>query len=165
MATLTLSQFKAWSRDAAPLVSALVAAQAFAQCKREQVDAYVRPIFDRYQFQYSGDLATKLGLSGPLPSPKELYLCDDEPALQAYFADLDDAHRAHGFTGPKGHCPALVAETLLVRAEQALLELAEPVVGIAPYQVYGEKRRSYLDLLIGGAMQTGRVRNLFAGRA
>lgn len=157
----TLSQFKRWARTAAPLASAVLAAQAFAELKREQVDAYVRPIFDRYAFQYRGDLAEKLKLSGPLPSPKELYLCDDEPGLKAFYADCDDAHRAHGFTGPAGHCPALVAENLLMEARRALIEQAEPMLGVSDCQLYGDTRREYIDLLMGACVKTGLVTNMF----
>lgn len=150
---VSLEQFKRFSADTAPAARAVCMAQAFAELTRERVDAYVRPIFDSYGFTYSGDLAEKCGLSGPLPSPKELYLCDDEPALKAFYADCDEAHRAHGANLPAGHCPALHAEHLLIVTENALIDLAEPLFGIGVHNLYGENRRKYLDLLIGAGLK------------
>ena len=50
MHTPTLQQFQAWAAENSRLAYAVVAAQAFAQTKREQVDAYILPVFRRYTF-------------------------------------------------------------------------------------------------------------------
>jgi hypothetical protein len=153
----TLEAFKHWAADCAPAARAVLLAQAFAELERERVDAYVRPIFDRYQFQYAAEWGDRRGgLSGPIPSPKDLYLCDDAPGLAAYYADCDDAHRAHGFTGPAGHCPALRAESLLLAAQNALIDLAKPLFGFDARDLYGEDRRKCLDLLLGACLKAER---------
>ena len=149
--TPTLAEFKAFAADIAPAARAVLLAKAHAQLQRERVDAYIRPIFDRYQFTYGARWGTERA-GQPLPSPKELYLADDEPQVAAFYAECDTAHRAHGFTGPAGHCPALVAEHLLVATERALIDLAEPLFGITADHLYGEDRAKYLDLLIGAAL-------------
>jgi hypothetical protein len=120
-------------------------ARAFAQVERERVDAYILPIFARYTFVDGLSRGERRGT--PIEKPDQLYMCTDEAGVAAYFEECDQAHRAHGFKGPKGHCPALTAETLLMRTEQALIDLAKPLTGID--DVYGDDRKRYLEILIG----------------
>lgn len=155
MKTPTLQEFKAWAKSHHSLAHAVCMAQAFAQLERERVDAYVGPIFDSFGFHYRGDLADKAGLSGPIPSPKELYLCDDERQLALYYEECDQAHRAHGFKGPKGHCPALVAEHLQIIAENALLKAGGALVGVDFIGTSLEHRAQALDLLMGACLKRG----------
>ncbi len=161
MNTPTLAQFKRFSADIAPAVRAVLMAQAHAELTREKVDAYLRPIFDRYQFQYAErwQNAERGALKGLIPSPHELYLCDDEPGMAAFYADCDDEHRRQGYLNlPKGHCPALRAENLLIQTERALLSLGSDLFGVDLADTYGETRRNALDLLIGASVKTGRVK-------
>ncbi len=146
---VTLEQFKKFSLDVAPAARAVLMARVFAEMERERVDAYIRPIFDSYGFTYGA--ITRGELSGLIPDPKHLYLADDGPIVADYYAECDAAHRAHGFTGPQGHCPALIAENLVITTERLLIELAEPLFGIK--DVYGENRVKYLELLIGAALK------------
>jgi hypothetical protein len=146
----TLAEFQQWAKDCRPAAKAVLMARVFAEMERERVDAYVRPIFDRYQFQYSQSVELRSGRVGVIDSPKDLYLCDDEPGLKAYYQDCDEAHRQHGFRGPEGHCPALRAEHLLCVTERALMDLARPLFDIDPDHVYGDQRAKYVELLIGG---------------
>lgn len=161
MKTPSLAQFKRFARDIAPAVRAVLMAQANAELTRERVDAYIRPIFDRYQFRYSSrweELGAKVG--GVIQDPKDLYLTDlDDPLVAAFYADCDAAHKAHGYDLPTGHCPALRAERLLMTAEQCLLELATDLFGVnLADHCFGETRRQALDLLIGASVKTGRVK-------
>jgi hypothetical protein len=150
--TPTLAEFKRLSLDLVPLVRAVLMAQAFAELERERVDAYVRPIFDRYGFTVAEKWRER-GRPERIEKPADLYLCDDEPGLKAFYADCDDAHRAHGFKGPAGHCPALTAEHLLTIAERALLDLAAPMFGIDPDYLVGDHREKFLKLIQGAAVQ------------
>lgn len=155
----TLDEFKQFSKDIAPAARAVLMARAFAEVERERVDAYVLPIFTSYRFEYGAKWGKgRLDLQGPIPAPKDLYLCDDEPMLAAYYEDCDQAHRAHGFKGPKGHCPALVAEHLVIVTEQALMDLAKPLFGID--HIYGDDRTKYLDLLIGAALKAEKDKDI-----
>jgi hypothetical protein len=149
--TPTIQAFKQWANDCAPAARAVLMARVFADMERERVDAYILPIFQSYRFTVA-----KAWRSGPekdsiITRPKDLYLSDDEVLTAAYFDECDQAHRAHGFTGPKGHCPALIAEHLVIVAENALIDLAKPLFGIE--DVYGENRQKYLELLIGACMK------------
>jgi hypothetical protein len=150
--TPTLAQFKTFSRDIAPAARAVLMARVFAQMERERVDAYIRPIFDRYRFEYGPDI-TRGHLTGLIPHMKDLYLCEDEPGLKAYYADCDDAHRAHGFTGPAGHCPALVAENMAMRTESLLIDLSTDLFGFKSNELFGDNRKKCLDILIGAALK------------
>ncbi len=149
--TPTIGEFKAFAKDVEPAARAVLLALAHAQLERTRVDAYILPIFQSFGFKYAG----RWDKAGPIEKPEHLYLCDDDEALADYYAECDQAHRAHGFTGPAGHCPALTAETLVTQTENALIDLARPLFGLEVSQLYGEKRAKYLELLIGASIKAG----------
>lgn len=148
----TVEGLKKLAADTVPAVRAVLLAQAYAELKRQQVDAYIQPIFDRYRFEVRPEWRHE-GRPVAIATPHDLYLSDDEPGAAAFYKDCDDEHRRHGFDGPPGHCPALVAEHLLMRAEQLLIELTAPFFGIEEGRLYGEHRRKFLDLIIGAGIQ------------
>lgn len=93
----TFKEFQKWAKDAKPAAMAVLEAKAFAITMRAKVDAYIKPIFDGWKFTY-GD---KSPLRGQLlPSPAQLYLCDDEGGIQAFYAECTEAHKANGYKGP-----------------------------------------------------------------
>lgn len=151
MKTPTLSQFKKWAKEHASLANAVCLAQAFAQIERERVDAYVAPIFARYGFQY-GEIAKGMH-TGLIENPKYLYLCEEEEKVAAYYAECDKAHRQYGFEGKDGECPALVAETLKIDAENALLDAGCKWLEIDRSAMGMDHRKQMLDLLIGGCIK------------
>jgi hypothetical protein len=135
-------------------------ARVFAQMERTRVDAYIVPIFRTYHFEVAAKWRDRedRGLLAKYPDWRitdkaDLYLTDDEPLCAMYYAECDAAHRAHGFTGPAGHCPALTAEHLVMTAERLLIELGEPLCGIEADRIWGENRTKYLELLIGACTQ------------
>lgn len=128
-------------------------AQAFAELKREQVDAYIQPIFDDFGFEYAARWAERGGPTGRIAKPEDLYLCDDEAGMKRFYECCDEAHRAHGFDGPKGHCPALTAEHLLVIAQNALIDASSPLFGVDFSATFGDDRRKLLDLLLGACLK------------
>lgn len=174
----TVDDLKRWSRKHKPLALAVCTAQAAAEVTRKRVDAYVKPIFESFAFQYCGDLVDKVNASrpgthvGPLPSPEELYLCDD-PRVMDFYKACHEEHIRQGFDSIKnkevGYCPALIAEHLLIDAQSTLIEAAEPLFGIEAGRLIGEDRKKYLDLLIGSCLcddkkKEGKIReNLFIG--
>jgi hypothetical protein len=126
-------------------------ARVYAEMERERVDAYILPIFQRYGFTYGSIAGDEAGQ--PLKSPKHLFLCEDEERVREYFEDCDVAHRAHGFTGPKGHCPALIAEHLVITTENLLIDLASEQFHADFHGLFGKDRERLLDLLIGAALK------------
>ncbi len=140
----TAAEFKQWSKDHKPLAMAVCRAMAFAEVEQQRVDAYVRPIFDSFNFVDEHEKK--------IEHPKDVYLSQDEAACKAFFARCDEAHRAHGFKGPEGHCPALEAETVLRIAEDALLRAGADFLEIEELHIYGEDRKKMLDLLLGACI-------------
>jgi hypothetical protein len=149
--TRTVAQFKQWAIAHTRLARAVCAAKALAQLERERVNAYVLPIFKTYRF---------LDESGaPIDSPDALFLCKDDAMCKAFYDACDVAHRAHGWRGREGHCPALTAEHLLITAENALLEAGCEFLGPEqmPSALYGgDKRKEMLDLLLGACLRDPR---------
>src|SRR4029453_14326442 len=143
----TVQGLKQWAIEAAPLASAVLAARVFAEATRARVDAYTQAILDEFppfppDPRWAGEVADRCRPDGGIQRPADLYLADvpqDDPVLQAFYRACDRAHRAHAFTGPDGHCPALHAEALRRTAEKALLESAGALFG----WTYDQLCRSY----------------------
>ena len=146
MRTPSLQEFKALAKSNRPLALAVCVAQARAECERERVDAYVRPIFDTYGFQCSAH-----GTSGPVANVGYLYLCEDA-RIPEFYSACDRAHRAHGFTGPDGHCPALTAEYALVEAQNVLIDAGKKLLAIDNAVMSLAHRKQMLDLLLSACL-------------
>lgn len=145
--SVTIDQFKQWARVHEPVARAVLMAQAFAELERERVDAYVTPILLRYEFT-----ADIIDSGRAITKTSQLYLTDD-PRLPEFYAELDRAHRAHGFRGPEGHCPALTAEHIHAQAESALIDASKPLFGIDSSDLYGDNRAKFIRLLIGACLK------------
>lgn len=150
----TVQQFRQFARDIAPAARTVCLAQAHAQLERERVNAYIQPILARYAF--TDDTSTDSHRGTIITDVEHLYLSADEPGLKAFYADCDDAHRAHGFTGTIGHCPALIAENLLRATEREFLKLGGQFFGVSFEDTYGDNRKKALELLLGAALKTER---------
>lgn len=133
---------KLMAGEAGKLADAVMVAMAKADVERKRVDAYIEPIFATFNFRDS-----RTGES--IAHSRSLYLSDEEERVKEYYAACDAAHREHGFTGPDGHCPALVAENELLKAERKLLEVACKWLDFDVDLLYGENRKKMLDLLLG----------------
>ena len=144
MKTPTIEAFKAWAKEHQSLALAVCKAQAFAKVERERVDAYIRPIFDRYAF--------KDERGEPIKKPDDLYHCKDEVLCAAYYAECDSTHREHGFRGPEGYCPALVAKDMQLKTEWALLDTGATLFGFGDITLYGENHAKMLNLLLGACL-------------
>lgn len=143
---MDVKQLKAWARANRSLAMTVCKARAFAEVERERVDAYVRPIFVRYGFKNDLD-----GSGETLTDPRRLYLSEEDDRAKEFYAECDRAHRAHGFDGPEGHCPALIAEDLQCRAEQLLLASLAAMQGLDDGELSRtlELRARALELALG----------------
>lgn len=148
--TPTIGDLKRFERDEQTtfLRLALLAAELCAKETRRKVDAYTRPVFERFTFY--DDLMRRAPQDAPkerLTDPSRLYLSEDEAQSEAFYAACDVAKRAHGYNLPDGHCPALIAEHNVIKAENALIEHTAtyfPAFG----NVYRmDLRKKLLDLL------------------
>lgn len=148
MRTPQINEFKAWAQANSDLAKAVLLAQAFAKIERERVDAYILPMFESRTFYR----AKEWGEQKRITRYDDLYLTDPHGAEYLQFcADCDAAHRAHGFTGEAGCCPALIAEDLRCKAESALIDAGCKLMGID--HIYNlEHRAKMLKLLLGACL-------------
>lgn len=146
MKTPTINQFKAWAKEYHDLAIAVCQAKAFAQVERDRVDAYIKPLL--------ADFSLKDDDGNYITEPNAVYLCNNEEQVKEYFEACDREHRKHGFTGPHGHCPALIAENLQMDAEQALIQAGAILFGMAELHVYGEDRKNILNILLGACINS-----------
>ena|SRR5581483_10804931 len=149
MTARTPAEFKVWAKLNKPIAKAVCAAMAIAQVERERVNAYVLPIFQTYRFLDEN--------GAQIDSPDKLFLSEDDAMCKAFYAACDVAHRAHGWKGSEGSCPALTAANLVIKAENALLEAGCEFLGLKemPSALYGgDKRKEMLDLLLKACLGT-----------
>ena len=110
----TIAGLKKWAAANRPLAEAVLAATVLAEVEAERVAKYAEPIFATFTFLDcdTGEKITKID---------QLYNCEDDELCAKFYAELDAAHRAHGFEGDDGFCPALIAEGLKRTAERELI--------------------------------------------
>lgn len=156
---LTLELLKSVAKDQEFIacVRAYLIARAFAETERIRVDAYIKPLFELYTFTVAPENAGRARAAGErITDINLLYLTDlkGKEYLQ-FMEECDKEHRKHGFTGKPGYCPALIAESLQIDAENLLLDdgLAKLQLGFDKSVLWGEKRARMLDLLIGLAIR------------
>lgn len=149
MTTATDLRRLAHSKAFQKAASELLVATARARATREKVDAYVRPIFDSMKFPVAAEFAETPGQL--VENPRDLYLCEEGQALDAFDRACYEAHRSHGYAVAKvGDNPALIAEHDQLKAEWHLLELAGPALGFDGKSINGhmEERKAMLKLLL-----------------
>lgn len=142
--TVQIDSFKAWCREHRQEAYAVIMAQAIAEVERERVNAYVIPIFRKYKFTDNN--------GNPITDKERLYTCPDEGRCMVFYAECDRAHRAHGFTGEEGYCPALIAEHDRTVAENALLDKAKVLFGITDCFLMPEQHERMLKLVLGACL-------------
>lgn len=150
--SLTVAAVKAFykSPETMKLVAAIPLAKAHAKEVRAKVDAYIAPVFAACgPFPIADRFAERLGADAKVDKPSNLYRCEDEAKIEAFYAACDEAHKANGYDLPAGYCPALIAEHAVVEAERALLKHAM-AAGIIPdgADLSPKLREKALNLLV-----------------
>ena len=153
---MTVHTLKAFARsdETKSCVRSVLLAELFSKVERERVNAYILPLFELYTFEVKPEWRRE-GEPIRITNPDRLYLCDDEARLKEWYEECDKEHRKHGFTGPKGHCPALVAEDVLRQAQQLLIDhaCASLPLGFDSSRVFGDARDKLLRLVISMTIQ------------
>lgn len=149
---ITEAQFIAWSKEHASLALTVCKAQAYAEVMRKKVDAYIRPIFDRFTFLPGLSFRSHVG-DAPITDPEHLHLCEDEAMLKAYYDACHEEHLKQGYTGEWGFCPALRAENLLTQAENVFLEAGAELMGLENPPFDLDLREKMLKLLLGACLK------------
>lgn len=127
-------------------VNTYLLARTCAELKRRQVDAVQRAILAEHP------LIDALHTPGArITDPQHVYMADDA-AWPQFYAECNRRERAAGIKPsdmPDEYCPALCAEDLQVQAENLILDLTAPVMGVSREQLYGENRKRWLELVCG----------------
>jgi hypothetical protein len=119
------------------LLAVLELAQEESARLRALVDAYSQPILDK------AGLVDDEG--NPITDLRRAWLCQDGDACDAYYAARLQANNDNGFDLGDS-CPALVAESSVTDAENALIAAANTHYGLPT--IYNlDLRAKYLDLL------------------
>lgn len=148
---LTVASLRRFERD--PVTRALraqvIVLHELAVKRRAEVDAYIAPVFARFEF-YADRWPERRSCGGErITNPRDLYLSADDAQCARFYAACDAAHREHGHQLPEGHCPALRAENDAISAENALLAHAALSLGIEGLgDTYGELRDRALALFM-----------------
>lgn len=104
------------------------------------VQGYLGPVLEK------ADLRDDKGVK--ITSVRETWRCEDEAKLLAYWEKSEKLHKENGFALPDGHCPILVAQQALRKAEKALIDrAASTLMNIDGDRLFGEKRQKFLDLI------------------
>jgi hypothetical protein len=126
------------------LQAAVKDARVREHATREKVDAYKLAAFAAWDF-FDEDTGERIS------DPSDLYLTDDSDETEAkcadWYAHCDTLHAANGFEVQPGRCPALVAKSELIDAENALLAHAGEMLHLAEVaRVTGDLRERALAL-------------------
>lgn len=123
-------------------IAAVKSARAEAERIRAHVDTYIAAAFAQEKFVD--------GEGQRITNPRDLYLCDDDSSMAAWYARCDKLHAANGYKLEPGHCPALVAEEKQRKAEQVLLDLLGNLTGVdgADFNRTLEMRARALELVL-----------------
>jgi len=148
---ITVQEMPNVAQRLTPHVNTVLLAMTHARVQRERIDAMERAVLARQDGSPMYQVAEKWRKRGRdewVTDPKHSYLMSAEDFAD-YNAECQHRIKQMGYKVPDGHCPALIAEHVQVQAEYALMLAAEEFFDIGPDDVYLEKRRKYLDLLIG----------------
>jgi len=124
------------------LAVAIIVARAKAAELRAQVDAIYAVILGEFiVWDENGKRITRV---------ENLYLSDDSDRCADIYAEGSARARARGIkpaSMPHDHCPALVADTARIDAENALIDSVAPVFGLDPKSLCVSRKRSeFLEL-------------------
>ncbi len=148
---LTIANLKAFVHDQRrrQAVGTVLLARVHALHERMRVDEYVAPILARYAF-VTDKWADVDGTESvrPITSTNDLYLSADEVRMPQFYDECADAHEAHGWKGPRTHCPALCAEHDVSKAERALLVIASEFFDVDFHELYGDSRKKAVALFL-----------------
>lgn len=173
MTIKTPNQLNALAKETAHLALMVCVRTAFAQCERERVKAYSRPLLESFKRHFEFGDACKDFLSDSRrvialereTKPEDIQDTGDlyklagtkrnEAFLKDFYDELAEEHIAHGWKGNREHCPALVAESAQRDAERALVDAWFRAIGQDPSEVWNlEHRKRMLEIAMGACINT-----------
>ena len=135
-------------------VDAVLMARAYAEVKRDQVDAIKRDELALCHYYVAEEHAKRRGVGERITEPGLDWLMSEE-RFSEYIMQIKKVERERGVKPddmPDDHCPACVAETVRMQAERLLIDTAWPLVSEDGSErgkgmLYGDKRQLFLDLI------------------
>ena len=128
----------------------LILAMAHQQLVEPIITAYQREILAANQWRIKSEFV-ELGCKDEvITDPKRAYLLSEKDAGK-YFALIEDAKKSSGLkVSNPDFCPLLEAETFVLDARRAMVEVMEPVTGITWDQLMNNFKLfpQYIDLTL-----------------
>jgi hypothetical protein len=112
-----------------PAVGTLLLAKVYAESERAIIDKMQRAVLNDRVFTMKVEFLRE-GQNPRITDPSVAYLMRDAD-FDFYHAECQRRIKAMGYDVPKDHCPALIAERLLMEAEHAAIAAAAPITGIS----------------------------------
>lgn len=138
------------SADQITAAKNLMLAMAHQQLVEPVVTAYQREILVANQWRISPEFV-ELGCKDEvITDPKRAYLMSEQDASK-YFALIEEAKKSSGLkVSNPDYCPLLEAETFVLDARRAMVEVMEPVTGITWDQLMNNFKLfpQYIDLTL-----------------
>lgn len=131
-----------------PMVDTVLLAKAHAQLQREKIDKIRKVLLLEEVYIAEDQIAN--GAEYRLIDPGDSWHLKDADAKR-FYAACDKAYAAEGYDDLEpGYCPALIAESLVVDAQHALIEAAYPFFEVETHALLCaglDKYREYIELL------------------
>lgn len=153
-------------------VDAVIMARSYYEVKREQVDAIKREELSLCHYYVAEEHAKRRGVGERITEPGLDWLMSEERFAE-YHLQIRKVERERGVKPddmPDEHCPACVAETVLMQAERLLIDIAWPLISEDGNErgkgmLYGEKRKLFLDLICSMVINRPGYKNPLTGKA
>ena len=150
------------SNELISAATAVVTVKAFVEVLRPKIRAIQTDLIDYLDIRCDEQYAESRRYVSGLLDPDHVYLAPEADQAE-YFAMLDKWYREAGYTDmPEGHCPLLIAESLLRQAERLFMEASIELsarAGFTPEMIEKvitcqmvdglKQRQKYLDLNLG----------------
>ena len=124
--------------------------KAYSTAKTEQIDKIYNGILREMPIHASDHPRRRNRNGERILDHNLLYLCRDKSVCQEFYKACDKAAKSAGAKPAdmeRDHCPALVAQHDLIKAENHLLNLTGKPFGFESCDFYGSKRDEWLNLV------------------
>lgn len=150
MVTVTAKQVPQIVKAIGHQVDAYLTAKAFAMAWREKMSEWDKAELQRFEYKTAAEWVDK-GRPERITDPDHTYLMDEEDFAE-FLAARQDFVNSLNVPGLKdGYCPALVAENLLVKCEQLLVDSAAEFFEVDSHELICsgmDNYKKYIDLLV-----------------
>lgn len=123
----SLANFKKFRKLTKELVTEITNKRLVVQAIKKDVDSYLLPYFQSFEFRYDDEL----GGGAKITDPEDVWMCScfDTDKLEIYYEGCDRLHKRHGWNVSKGINPYTIVREELVKMENYLLTIAKDVFG------------------------------------